>query len=859
MADHLFELGADERRRQAAVAGGRFVKVALERGIERAGRGGPGKPGGAGFPARPGRAQLDAGFPARPGPSIDGTLTYAAGDLPLTVGDRVRVPLGRGDKPADGVVVRVGGAELLDGLSAAKVKAVLGPAKGTRAGSGAALPASLLPLAEWLAQYYVCPLGMVLGAMVPAAVKRETGARRVEYVEPARENAGAIDALPPRLRKVWGLIEAAGVAWPVTAKELAASVRGVSRPAVRKLVDASVLVAGERKEVRARGLDGEPAADEEPSADVSSTAGAIKRAAPLALTDDQARAETAIAAGLERFGVHVLLGVTGSGKTEVYLRVLERVLAAGASGIVLVPEIALTPQTAGRFTGRFGAGRVAVLHSGLTAAQRHAQWRAVARGDVRVVVGARSAVFAPLPGRLGLIVVDEEHDSSYKQDQLPRYHARDVAIKRAQLAGCPVILGSATPALETYANAVSGKFALHRLMTRATGAAMPKVEIVDLTDEQRERASGAMGLDRYVHLLGPRLERALDAALTEGHQAILLLNRRGYANYISCPDQRCGWVMPCTDCDATMVYHKALLGRPAGHGPGVVRCHHCLAEQLLPALCPVCGKKVNTFGEGTQRLEEELERKFAVPHGLVTGRTLLRLDSDTMRTGRDYFAALDAFARGTVRVLVGTQMIAKGLDFPGVRLVGVVNADTALSLPDFRSSERTYQLVSQVAGRAGRGGGSGGDSGSPPVVGRVIVQTRSPHAAAIRLAAQHDFETFAREELATRRRAGLPPATRMARIVCRDEDATKAMKAASEVAAALRAAAEEAGLPANALTLRGPMPCPFARIARHHRVEIQLTAASRGVIQSLLQAVRGKGLLKSDAHTAVDVDPVALL
>jgi primosomal protein N' (replication factor Y) len=841
----------------------RFARVAVERGLDRT----AGRAGSAGAPASSG---------------TDGTLTYSADDEAIQPGDRVMVPLGRGDKPTPGIVVRTGGAELLDGFDVRRVKSVA-------ARTGRALPPGLLPLAEWLAGYYVCPLGMVLSAMMPAAVKKRTGTKAVQMLRlargPSAESAPpAPEGLSKALLRAWGTIQSANVAWPVTAAELAASLPGISRQAVKKLLEAGLLTSetvesvgdGELQAAAEPGMEPEP--DESAQPDASAHQAASATTERFTLTPEQSAAVTGISAAgtLDRFGVHLLLGITGSGKTEVYLRVLEAVLARPErpSAIVLVPEIALTPQTAGRFTRRFsgatgvGGGGVAVLHSGLTATQRHAQWLAAAEGRVRVVVGARSAVFAPLP-RVGLIVVDEEHDSSYKQDQLPRYHARDVAIKRAQLAGCPVLLGSATPALESYANAIAtsdqggSKYALWRLTTRATGASLPQVEIVDLAQERRDRAASAKGVDRHVHLLGPRLEHALERTLADGHQAVLLLNRRGYANYICCPDQRCGWLMHCDDCDATMVYHKAATD---GSHRGFVRCHHCLAEQLLPANCPACGKKVNTFGEGTQRLEDELERKFADPFGLRIGRTLLRLDSDTMRSARDYFAALDAFARGRARVLVGTQMIAKGLDFPGVRLVGVVNADTALAMPDFRASERTYQLVSQVAGRAGRGG-----PGSVP--GLVIVQTMSPRADAIVRAAAHDYEGFAKSELATRARAGgaggttgtagsgigLPPAGRMARVVCRDLDAAKAQKAAGELAAAIRFAATEAGIHRAAFLLRGPLACPFARIAQHHRWEVQLLARTRGVIQTLLQSVRRKGLLTSDAHTAVDVDPVSLL
>ncbi|MEM1447239.1 MAG: primosomal protein N', partial [Planctomycetota bacterium] len=499
--------------------------------------------------------------------------------------------------------------------------------------------------------------------------------------------------------------------------------------------------------------------------------------------------------------------------------------------IVLVPEIALTPQTVGRFLARFPDGEVAVLHSGLTAAQRHAQWQRIRDGHARVVVGARSAIFAPLPA-VGLIIVDEEHESSYKQDQLPRYHARDVAIKRAQLAGCPVILGSATPSLESYHNAKAGNFALIELPDRVPGAVLPKVELVDLAKERQER--------KGIHLLSQRLENAIRQNLEAGGQTILLLNRRGYANYIACPDHRCGWMMRCHHCDVTMVYHRSA-ALPTG---GVVRCHHCGAEQMLPQICPESGHKVTIFGLGTQRVEEELERKFP-------GLRLARMDADAMRTAKDYQQTLDTFASGRTDLLLGTQMIAKGLDVANVRLVGVVSADTSLNFPDFRASERTFQLIAQVAGRAGRGEHRG----------QVIVQSFNPDDPAIQLAAEHDYVGFATKELALRTETGLPPVGRMARIVLRDTDDLANKKRAHELAHALHQANDQLHL---GVRLRGPSVCPIARLADHHRQHIELIASPgnanpAAAIQKLLTAVRNAGRLISDTHTAVDVDPVALL
>ncbi len=513
------------------------------------------------------------------------------------------------------------------------------------------------------------------------------------------------------------------------------------------------------------------------------------------------------------------------------------VVERGECAIVLVPEISLTPQTSARFLARFKGVGVAVLHSGLTEAQRRDQWSRVASGACRIVVGARSAIFAPFRGRLGAIIVDEEHDDSYKQDQAPRYHARDVAIKRAQIDACPVVLGSATPSLESWRNALDGRHTLHELPERVGGVQLPKVEIVDLVEERRARP----WTDRHVRLLGPRLEKAVGETLSAGGQAILLLNRRGFANYICCPDARCGWVMMCAHCDAAMVLH---LSRTLPKG--TVRCHHCLAEQQLPDHCPQCERRVNTFGLGTQRVEAELARLFP---SLIEGETMLRVDSDTMRTGRDYFRVLDRFAKGEARVLLGTQMLAKGHDFPGVKLVGVIHADTALHMPDFRAAERTFQLVSQVAGRAGR-------PADGATQGRVIVQTMNPLAAPIQFAAAHDYRGFARAELAIRQEANLPPYGRMSRVVVRDEDQGDAMAHARDVAQALRNAQSTLNLPAR---IRGPFPCALSRVAGQHRIAIELLAQSAGAVQQLLTLCRNQGLLKSDTHTAVDVDPVALL
>ena len=567
-------------------------------------------------------------------------------------------------------------------------------------------------------------------------------------------------------------------------------------------------------------------------------AGLAEGAAPV-LTTTQSTIVESIASQFDSgFSQHLIHGVTGSGKTEVYIRLIERTLARGRRVIVLVPEIALTPQTGGRLISRFPGRRVAILHSGLTAAQRNHMWTLAAKGDADIVIGARSAIFAPVAdGSLGLVIIDEEHDSSYKSDQAPRYQGRDVALRRAQIASCAVVLGSATPSLESWSNATIRSLAtLHRMPDRAPGLSVPKVRVVDFAAERR------LYRDRRVHLIGPTLRDALDAALKAGGQAVILLNRRGYANYVSCSAGDCDWVMRCDQCDAGMVCHRARLELKDGAvgKRDYTRCHHCDGELRLPKDCPQCGKRVNVFGLGTQRVEEELQRLFPQ---LIEGTTMLRVDSDAMQDEMDFRDALERFASGEVRVLLGTQMIAKGLDFPNVRVVGVISADTALHMPDFRAAERTFQLVSQVAGRCGRG----------EHAGVAIVQTFQPNAPPIVLAAKHDFERFAERELADRMKFNLPPTRRLARLVIRNAGETTCAQRAQSLAESLRAMIE------GSIEVRGASPCPIARIANRYRQQIEVFAPNAVELSRFLTRVRNAGLLHLGEELAVDVDPVALL
>ena len=745
----------------------------------------------------------------------------------LQPGDRVVVPLGKANASTSGYVIEV--ADRCD-LDPEHLKFIL-----RRDESSATLPGHLLELARWMASYYCSPIGMTLASMLPAAVKKNIGSVRrimVDLGDPIPLDA----KLPVKQRQALETLAALPIEQrPIDIRALADRAGLQTLGPIQKLIERKLVERSSRSVVEAAWVEH-----------------ATDARVPQQLTQEQSIVIDSIAAKLDRgFSSHLVYGVTGSGKTEVYIRLIKRVLEAGRSALMLVPEISLTPQTGGRLIGRFPKHRVAVLHSGLSAAQRHQQWSMASRplhdGGVHIVLGARSAVFAPVPDhQLGLILVDEEHDSSYKQDQVPRYHGRDVAIRRAQIANCPVVLGSATPSLESWHNATApppiGRATLHRMRQRAPGMRLPTVQVVDFRQQQKEHG------DRHVHLIGPILENALRRTLDENGQALILLNRRGYANYIACPSIHCGWLMTCDHCDVTTVYHQH---KKIASG-GFVRCHHCLSEQKLPTSCPQCGKKISVFGLGTQRIEEELIRKFPA---LIDGKTLLRVDSDSMHGSRQFHNVLGRFGSGEVRVLVGTQMIAKGLDFPGVRLVGVINADTSINLPDFRASERTFQLVNQVAGRCGRSADAG----------LTIVQTFHPTSAAIRFAAAHDFESFARQELAERAQSGLPPFARMTRIVIRDEDHVRCIEVSRSLAKALASINAQFAVDnppskdGGGIRLRGPAPCPIARIADKHRQQIELFAPTAAVMQKFLAQARTAGHLKAGASMAIDVDPIALL
>ena len=519
----------------------------------------------------------------------------------------------------------------------------------------------------------------------------------------------------------------------------------------------------------------------------------------------------------KEFHPFLLHGVTGSGKTEVYLRSIETALSVGRSALLLVPEIALTPGVAGQFFGRFG-DRVAILHSAFSGSERADQWRRIRDGRAGVVVGTRSGVFAPVPN-LGLIVVDEEHDQSYKQEETPRYNGRDVAVVRAQTAGATVVLGSATPSLESRHNAERGKYTLLTLPERIEARPMPEVELIDMRMEFLETRKQAT--------FSRKLLESIDEKLKVGEQTMLLLNRRGFSSFVTC--RSCGERIECVNCSVTLTYHKR---------DQRLLCHYCNYAQRVPKVCPKCESEHLFFaGTGSERVEEELHRHY--PEARIA-----RMDRDTVSGKRHFETILQGFREGNYDILVGTQMIAKGHDIPNVTLVGVVSGDIGLGMPDFRAAERTFQLLTQVAGRAGRGN----------IPGRVLVQTVNPDHYAIRLAAAQDFPAFYEKELQFRRMMRYPPFAALANIMLRSKTQEEAMRMAAEVGNFLQP-------PAETLKIMGPAEAPVPRLKEEYRYQLLLKAANRKVLSTTLHGLRRFAVAQNWPRTAlvIDVDPLSLL
>jgi primosomal protein N' (replication factor Y) len=721
----------------------------------------------------------------------------------------------------------------------------------------------ILRLARWMSQYYCCPAEIALKTVLPEAVRKEKEGWREQLFVRALSHSGPPPKLSQRQEQVLELARSRG---ELSFQELL-KVSGASAATVRRLEDKGLISIAPQISER------DPYARE-----------IILPSKPLSLNADQARALQEITnalSGSEKkseeaanalggtgvspafFGVppkpssalaqsnssgqksvssaaaplaappvppkasrvFLLHGVTGSGKTEVYLQAIALTLDQGKGAIVLVPEISLTPQTVERFKARFSAGAcqtlVAVLHSHLSQGERHDEWQKIRQGRARIVIGARSAIFAPVE-RLGLIIVDEEHEYSYKQEEAPRYQARDVAVVRAQMEEAVVVLGSATPSMESFYNARKGKYRLLELPARADDKKMPVVRVVDMRQVARR--------EKGTPIFSPLLKEAVLRRLERNEQTFLFINRRGFATSLQCP--LCGYVAQCPNCSVALTYHRQ---------EQTLRCHVCDHLEPAPAVCPDAqcrNPAIRYAGLGTQRVESALAALF--PKARIR-----RMDSDALKRKEDYRRILGDVRTGKIDILVGTQMIAKGLHFPNVTLVGIIHADLSLHLPDFRAGERTFQLLTQVAGRAGRG----------EVEGEVVVQAFTPFHPAIQFARRHDFNGFYEQEMEFRRQLGYPPLTRMALLLVKGRNDEKVKFSADYVKAEL---ARKSGAISDLITA-GPAPAPLARAKTNYRYQIMLRTRQITRLSALVGQLANDISLPEGVSMTVDVDPVNLM
>lgn len=770
-----------------------------------------------------------------PTQALDAPYTYAvpeeAGDQPIEVGCAVLVPFG----PRQAVGFIIGIEERAEGdwpagLDPAKLKGIV------RAVSRPYFDEEGAACAQWLSERYIAPLSSCVRLFtppggVPRMVRAQGGYWRLEeptvgevddrWVVPGP----ALADFEPRKNAVkQASIAAALERGELRVAELTAEFGAVSSP-LKALEKQGVVRIEHRR--RMRGM-AEGSAGSAPSADSAAVPSFTPSPKPP-LTRGQADALAAIDAARSRGAGEVVLvdGVTGSGKTEVYLQAIEETLAAGRTACVLVPEISLTPQTVARFRGRFG-DLVAVMHSRMSQGERYDQWDFIRSGAARVVVGARSALFTPL-SNLGLIVIDEEHEGSYKQDSAPRYHARDVAVWMARRAGAAVVLGSATPSIEAlHACAKNPSWHQVSLPERANGKPLPEVQVVDMAKEFSGGSRSMFALP---------LARALEEELAAGRKAVLLLNQRGFAKFLLC--RECGFVPECPSCSTSLTYHE--------RGNFLI-CHHCGYRIPTPPVCPECGSPyLKKFGAGTQRVEAELRVLLDEMPGVDPGVPIVRMDADTTSGKGAHQRLLEEFAAADAAVLLGTQMIAKGLDFEDVTLVGVINADTMLKLPDYRASERTFDLVEQVAGRAGRA----------ELPGRVLVQTYEADALAIRAAAAYDRALFLRDELPKRRLLGYPPYVRMANVLVWSKDEPAVRRVAAELQAALEEAVRDFG--GDGWSVLPATPCVLAKLRGTYRWHIVVKCPADADLSDALLPLFRRRKPDRDANVAVDVDPDDLL
>lgn len=732
-------------------------------------------------------------------------------------GQRVQVPFGRGDKLTDGYCVG-----LQTTLPAGRTLKSLA----TVIDREPLIDGRMLALTRWIADRYLCGWGQVLETVIPKGVKTNAGTRDITFY-----------VLADRVRKLLGLDRPA-----VATGDEAAKMSPQTEPSdVTKILDSLKLRAKQRTVLEVLIAANRPMPVDEISKAADCGVSPIQSLrekelivpvrervmtqlgpAPieahreLVMNADQMRAVNSILDVVQsrQHRTMLLHGVTGSGKTEVYIRAIQEIVSYGRQAIMLVPEISLTPQTIRRFRSRFSS--VAVLHSHLTDSERHSYWKQIASGDVQVVVGARSAIFAPTP-HLGMIVIDEEHETSFKQDNTPRYHAREVARHRAELEQIPLILGSATPTLESWNHVIDGRDKLLSMPRRVADLPLPPVVIVDTRNDPAIGKGSAIGRSLF---------QAMNMALKDGGQVILFLNVRGFAPVLWC--RGCGQGVKCADCDVTLTWHKQ---------KAIALCHSCNFSMKPPAVCPECGRPGLAYlGLGTERLEHEVQARFG-------DYRCLRMDSDTMQKRGAHDEALEKFRHGEVQILLGTQMIAKGLDFPNVTLVGVIDADTLLHQPDLRSAERTFQLIAQVAGRTGRSQRGG----------RVLIQTGSPSQYAIARAAQHDYLGFAKEELAHRRALKVPPYAHLARVILRGPKDEEVREYATKVGEVMRAAAKELS---SDIKILGPAPCPVTRLKANFRYHLQLAALEVEQLRLVWLQAAPQFPNHPNVEFQIDVDPL---
>ena len=713
----------------------------------------------------------------------------------ISVGSRVRVPFR--DKSALATVVATLAQSEAEGIR--PIEAVVGDTP--------VLSEELLELGNWMSTYYCCPIETVMRSLLPQVIRRaEIGWKKQLFVQPARKiDNEEIEQLRRRAPRQAELLEAISrLDAPISAAQLLRKM-SLDNQTLRALVKRGFAELREQAVVR------DPHGDEQ-----------FIATSNLELNEEQVLALKQITEALDSPGSArpiLLHGVTGSGKTEIYLQAIPATLARGRSAIVLVPEISLTPQTVERFKGRFAEAQdaVAVLHSHLSEGERHDEWHKIHSGRARIVIGARSAVFAPLKN-LGLIIVDEEHETTYKQEEAPRYHARDVAVVRAKIEKCVAVLGSATPSLESYYNATIGKYRLATLTQRVDDRQMPLMRIVDLRQERRK--------ERAIAILSEKLRGAIADRLEKREQTILFLNRRGFSTSLLCSN--CGEARNCPNCSVALTFHRHVAR---------LSCHLCGHTAAVPKKCPACGKDALIYaGFGTEKVESTVAHIFP-------NATVRRMDADSMTRKQAYRDTLLNFRAGKIDILVGTQMIAKGLHFPNVTLVGIINADLALHLPDFRAGERTFQLLTQVAGRAGRG----------ETPGEVFVQTYTPFSPSIQFARHHDFPGYFQQELEFRERCDFPPFKHAILITVRSAHEARAKFSAETLARRLREAL------GPEFILGDAAPAPLEKLQGQFRFHILMRGAAIVRLSRLVRETLDKLPFPEDVAVVVDVDPYQLL